>query len=148
MATRPGLMRVWREAWRTVLPLPPLATCQRGLAPPVCLGWIVFSDDPKPESSLISKPDSGSLGLLQSSAPVQEEGHGRRSEVPVSSVHSAMNARDTQREAGWSSRTPSGGLCGIRSSLRAHHRPDAGVKRWGRWTTREPPRGGAGTMRN
>lgn len=34
-------------------------------------------------------------------------------------------------EAGWSSRTLSGGLCGTSSSLRAHHIPDAGCEEMG-----------------
>ena len=71
MATRLKPMRVWREPWRTVLLLRPLGTCQRGPALPACLGWIIFCDDPKPESPLISKPDlrkPGAPPVLSSSS--------------------------------------------------------------------------------
>ena len=97
MAARLEPMRVWREPWRTVLPLRPLGTCQRGPALPACLGWMSSLMTPSQRVPQSPSQTRGSLGLLQSSAPVQEEGHGQSSGLPVSCVHLPMNARDTQR---------------------------------------------------
>ena len=47
-------------------------------------------------------------------------------------------------EAGWSSCTLSGGLCGTSSSLRAHHMPDAGCKEIGTTDNKRASKGRGG----
>lgn len=65
---------------------------------PVHLCQVLFSDDPKPESPLILNQTRGSLGLLQSSAPEEEDR--ARAEVRGPSVFRALTNECQKHQAG------------------------------------------------